>query len=75
MPVAQTQQEKYIAGIKVDKETDECFYNDETHSYYDKKTLQKGISVTTLVSKYCNEFDSAFWSAVKAMEKLLTPED
>lgn len=75
MPVAQTQQEKYINGIKVDKETDTTFFNDATHTYYDKNTMRKGISVTTLVGKYCNEFDSSFWSAAKAMERLLSSED
>lgn len=75
MPVAQTQEEKYINGIKCDKENETAFFNDETHSYYDKKTMQKGISVTTLVGKYCNEFNADFWSAAKAMERLLTPED
>lgn len=75
MPIAQTQQEKYIAGIKVDKESATTFFNEETHTYYDKETLQKGISVTTLINKYCNEFDADFWSAVKTMEKLLNHED
>lgn len=71
MPVAKNIEEKYINGIKVDKESDSVFFNDETHTYYDKETLQKYISVTTLVHAYSQEFDEEFWSAYKALEQIL----
>ena len=71
MPAAKNIEEKYIQGIKVDKENDSVFFNDSTHTYYDKETLQKYISVTQLVSTYSQEFDEEFWSAYKALEQLM----
>lgn len=32
------------------------------------------VSVTTLIGKFCQDFDSEFWSGYKALEKLLSPE-
>lgn len=74
MPKSQVIEEKYINGIKVDKENDNCFFNDETHTYYDKKTMRKCISVTQLISHYCTEFDENFWSAYKALEFICEPD-
>lgn len=71
MPKLQGIEEKYINNIKVDKENDECFFNDETHTYYKKDTMQKYISVTTLISRYCEEFNEDFWSSYKALEALM----
>lgn len=71
MPAAKNIEEKYIQGIKVDKEDDTVFFNDETHTYYDKETLQKYISVTTLVHAYSQEFDEEFYSAYKALEQIM----
>ena len=74
MPKLDGIEEKYINNIKVDKENDVVFFNDDTHSYYDKNTMEKYISVTTLIHKYSQEFDGAFWSAYKALEALLDEE-
>lgn len=71
MPAAKNIEEKYIKGIKVDKENDSVFFNDSTHTYYDKETLQKYISCTQLVQAYSQEFDEEFWSAFKALEQLM----
>ena len=71
MPVAKNIEEKYINGIKVDKENDTVFFNDSTHTYYDKESLQKYISVTTLVGLYSQEFDEEFYSAYKALEQIM----
>ncbi len=71
MPIARNVDEKYINGIRVDKENDEVFFNDETHTYYDKNTLQSYISVTTLIHSYSQEFDEEFWSAYKALEEIM----
>ena len=60
MPAAKNIEEKYINGIKVDKENDNVFFNDETHCYYDKETLKPYISVTTLIHNYSQEFDEEF---------------
>lgn len=71
MPAAKNIEEKYIKGIKVDKENDSVFFNDSTHTYYDKETLQKYISTTQLIQMYSQEFDEEFWTAYKALEQLL----
>lgn len=67
--------EKYVNGIKVDKENDEVIYSDITHSYIDKKNNQKYTSVTQLIGNYKQPFNDKFWSAYKACEALLPPED
>lgn len=70
MPKLSNVDEKYVDGYKVDKETDDVIYSDEQHVYIDKTDKEKYISVTTLIHKYANEFDAAFWSAYKACEAL-----
>lgn len=71
MPKAQHIEEKYINGIRVDKENETCAFNDEKHLYFDKKTMQPYISVTQIISKYCQEFDEEFWSFYKALESFI----
>ena len=71
MPKSQQIENKLINGIKVDKENTNVFFNDETHKYYDKNTLNTYISVTTLINHYCNQFDEEFWSSYKALEEIL----
>jgi hypothetical protein len=60
MPALKDIEYKEINGIKVDKENDTCFFNDETHSYYDKETMKKYVSVTTMIHGYSQEFDENF---------------
>ena len=74
MPKADGIEEKYINGILVDKENDTCFFNDETHAYYDKNTLERYTSVTTMIHEYTQPFDEIFWSNYKALEALLTED-
>lgn len=74
MPKVQGIEEKYINGIKVDKENDVCFFNDETHKYYNKTDMKPYISVTQLISEYEQPFQEDFWSSYKALEKVLDPE-
>lgn len=57
--------------IKVDKENANICYNDEIHSYWDKKDKEKYISVTTLIHEFTQPFDEAFFSKYKALERLL----
>ena len=71
MPKACDIEEKYISGILVDKENDECFFNDKEHAYYNKQTLDRYISVTTMIHAYTQPFDPVFWSTYKALESLL----
>lgn len=58
--------------MKVDKQNQNVCYNDEKHTYWDESGVY--ISVTTLIGRFCQEFDSNFWSGYKALEKLLSSE-
>ena len=75
MPKADGIEEKYINGILVDKENDTCFFNDETHAYYDKNTFERYTSVTTMIHEYAQPFDEIFWSNYKALEALLEVDE
>lgn len=55
----------------IDKQNGEIAYNDERHSYWNVNDNEKYISVTTLIHSFAQEFDENFWSAYKALEKLL----
>lgn len=74
MPKLKNAKEKYINGLKVDKETKDVVYSDEAHVYLDKTDQQKYVSVTTLIGKYENPFDVFFWSSYKTCEKLMSEE-
>ena len=51
-----------------------CFIED-THKYFDITAPEKPfISVTTLIHRYAQPFDKDFWSAYKALEKLLSKD-
>ena len=60
--------------MKIDKENDVVAYNDAEHVYIEKSTGMKCISATSLIHKFTQPFDSAFWSCTKALEALVTPE-
>ena len=50
-------------------------FEEDAHIYYDvTKPEQKFISVTTLIHSFTQPFDKEFWSAYKALEKLLSKE-
>ena len=74
MPKLKNAKEKYVNGLKVDKETKDVVYSDEAHVYIDKTDQQKYVSVTTLIGKYENPFDVFFWSSYKTCEKLMSEE-
>lgn len=74
MPKLKNVKEKYVNGLKVDKETKDVVYSDEAHVYLDKTDQQKYVSVTTLIGKYENPFDVFFWSSYKTCEKLMSEE-
>lgn len=59
--------------MKVDKQNKDVCYNDEAHKYWDSDG--QFISVTTLIEKFTQEFNKDFWSAYKAIEKLLSKEE
>ena len=61
--------------MQIDKRNGNVAFNDENHKYFDINNENKQyISVTTLIGKYEQEFNKDFWSAYKALEKLL-PKD
>lgn len=59
--------------MQVDKVNGNVKYNDEYHLYWDDND-DKYISVTTLIGKFEQEFNKDFWSAYKALEKLIPKE-
>lgn len=67
--------EKYWGQYKIDKENDNTIYSDERHIYIDKNDNSRYTSVTTLIGLYCQDFDEEFWSAYKAAEFLMKPDD
>lgn len=71
MPALKGIELKTLFGKTVDKENDQVFFNDAEHLYLDKLSGEKYISATTLVDKYKNEFNSAFFSKYKALEALV----
>lgn len=75
MPKLYGIKEKKLFDKQIDKENDSCAYNDSEHVYFSKSTGDKYISVTQLIHRYCQPFDGNFWSAYKACESLLSPED
>lgn len=59
--------------MKVDKQNGNVFYNDAEHQYWDEDG--KYISVTTLIGRYENGFDKEFWSAYKALERIMSKDE
>ena len=61
--------------MQIDKRNGNVCFNDSNHCYFDiNDESKKYISVTTLIGRYEQEFSKDFWSAYKALEKLL-PKD
>lgn len=60
--------------MKIDKQNGNVAFNDEKHCYWNVNDNEKYISVTTLIERFAQPFDRDFWSAYKALEKLL-PKD
>lgn len=76
MPKLKGTETKYVNGnVSVDKENADVIYSDKDHIYLGKKDNQKYTSVTQLIHNYTQPFNSAFWSAYKACEALLSSED
>lgn len=61
---------------KITKQNGNIAFEEEAHIYYDVTCPeQKFISVTTLIHQFTQPFDKEFWSAYKALEKLLSKEN
>ena len=58
--------------MNYDKINNGVAFKEDTHTYFNVNNLDiKYISVTTLIEKFTKPFDKEFWSAYKALEKLL----
>lgn len=64
----------YFGEYLIDKENSEVIYSDEKHVYLGKKDGSRYISVTQIIEKFGQEFDSEFWSKYKALELTLGSE-
>ena len=60
--------------MNIDKRNGNLAFNEENHLYWNVNDNEKYISVTTLIHRFTNEFDKEFWSAYKALEKLLSKD-
>ena len=56
--------------MEIDKRNGNVNFNEDSHTYWNDDG-NKYISVTTLIDKYVQPFDSDFWSKYKALEKVL----
>ena len=64
-----------MENYSIDKQNGNICFNEKEHVYFDiTDPSKKFISVTTLIEKFGQPFDKNFWSAYKALEKLL-PKD
>lgn len=62
--------------MEIDKQNGNVCFNESSHKYWDETDVNKKyVSVTTLIEKYGQEFDGNFWSAYKALEKLIPSDD
>ena len=61
--------------MQIDKQNGSICFNENSHTYWNENDNEKYISVTTLIEKFEQPFDKDFWSAYKALEKLLSEED
>lgn len=61
--------------LKYDKRNGDICFREEDHKYFDANNLdRKFVSVTTMIHSFTQPFDKEFWSAYKALEKLLPPD-
>ena len=58
--------------LQIDKQNGNIGFNEAAHKYFDLTDPSiKFTSVTTMIEEFAQPFDKEFWSAYKAMEKLL----
>ena len=61
--------------MKIDKQNGNVAFSENSHTYWNVNDNEKYISVTTLIGRYENEFDRDFWSAYKALERLIPADN
>lgn len=58
--------------LQIDKQNGNIGFNEAQHKYFDLTDPSiKFTSVTTMIEEFAQPFDKEFWSAYKALEKLL----
>jgi hypothetical protein len=60
--------------MNIDKQNGNVAFAEDTHTYWNVNDNEKYISVTTLIHSFTQPFDKEFWSAYKALEKLIPKE-
>lgn len=61
--------------MEIDKKNGAVCFNEKTHTYWNENDNAQYISVTTLIEKFGQPFDKEFWSAYKALEKLIPADE
>jgi hypothetical protein len=62
--------------MKYDKRNGDVVFTEDTHKYQNIKYPDRNyISVTTLIGKFHEEFDTDFWSSYKALEALIGADE
>ena len=62
--------------MEIDKRNGNIAFNEACHRYWNvNDASKKFISVTTLIEKFGQPFDKDFWSAYKALEKLIPADN
>nr|DAF63647.1 MAG TPA: Exonuclease V [Podoviridae sp. ctz6O13] len=62
-------------NMNIDKRNGDICFNEQSHVYFNlKEPDRKYVSVTTLLHKFEPPFDKEFWSAYKALQKIMQPD-
>ena len=62
--------------LEITKQNGDICFNEEKHVYWDiTNPTRKFTSVTTMIHSFTQPFDKDFWSAYKALEKLLPADE
>lgn len=63
-------------NLVIDKQNGNVVFNEELHKYWDiTDSSIKFTSVTTMIEEFGQPFDKEFWSAYKALEKLISADE
>lgn len=65
-----------MENLSIDKQNGTVVFNEKAHHYWDINDPSiKFTSVTTMIEQFGQPFDKEFWSAYKALEKLLPADE
>lgn len=66
----------FMQDLNYTKRNGDICFREEDHKYFDASNLDRQfVSVTTMIHKFTQPFDQEFWSAYKALEKLLPSDE